>query len=91
MKAIQAQTYGGPEVLVYRDAPRPKPGEGQVLIRVHAADVNPADWQCLARRSARTQFPWTPGFDVSGVVVEVGRKAPGFGVGDAVYGLASTL
>jgi len=43
MKAIQIHNYGGPEVLKYEDAPRPKPGEGEVLIRVHAATVNPID------------------------------------------------
>jgi len=87
MKAIQARVCGGPEVLVYEHAPRPHPGEGHVLIRVHAAGVNPADWQVLSRRSFKRQFPWTPGFDVSGVIVESGRRASGFDVGDAVYGM----
>src|SRR6266404_2708097 len=45
MKAIRIHNYGGPEVLQYEDAPRPKPQAGEVLIRVHAAGVNPIDWK----------------------------------------------
>ena len=43
MKAVRIHEYGGPEVLKYEDAPRPKPAAGEVLIRVHAAGVNPVD------------------------------------------------
>ncbi len=45
MKAVRVHAYGGPEVLTYEDAPRPKPGPGELLIRVHAAGVNPVDWK----------------------------------------------
>ena len=45
MKAIRIHNYGGAEVLKYEDAPRPQPAEGEVLIRIHAAGVNPADWK----------------------------------------------
>ena len=45
MKAVSIHKYGGPEVLQYEDAPRPQFGSGAVLIRVHAAGVNPADWK----------------------------------------------
>lgn len=43
MKAVQMHSYGGPEVLVYEDAPRPKPGPGELLVRVHAAAINSLD------------------------------------------------
>ena len=45
MKAIRIHNYGGPEVLRYEDAPRPTPGPGELLIKVHAASVNPVDWK----------------------------------------------
>jgi len=44
MKAVRIHQYGSPEVLIYEDAPRPVPGPAEVLIRVHAAGVNPIDW-----------------------------------------------
>ena len=45
MKAVRIHTYGGPEVLKYEEALRPKPGNSELLIRVHAAGVNPVDWK----------------------------------------------
>jgi NADPH:quinone reductase-like Zn-dependent oxidoreductase len=45
MKAVCIYSYGGPGVLVYEDAPRPHPAEGEVLVRVHAAGINPVDWK----------------------------------------------
>lgn len=45
MKAIRIHEYGGPDVLHYEDAPLPEPGEGDVLVRVHAAGLNPIDWK----------------------------------------------
>ena len=45
MKAVRVHAYGGPEVLKCEDAPRPLAGPGQLLIRVHAAGVNPVDWK----------------------------------------------
>jgi NADPH:quinone reductase-like Zn-dependent oxidoreductase len=48
MKAVRMYEYGGPEVLAYEDAPRPKPGRGEVLVRVCAAAVNPVDWKIRA-------------------------------------------
>lgn len=45
MKAVCIYSYGGPEVLVYEDAPQPHPGQGEVVVRVHAAGINPVDWK----------------------------------------------
>ncbi len=89
MKAIRIHTHGGPEVLVYEDAPRPVPSTGEVLIRVYAAGVNPADWKTRAApsRLAPAAFPAILGWDVSGVVETVGPDVTEFREGDAVYGM----
>jgi NADPH:quinone reductase-like Zn-dependent oxidoreductase len=88
MKAVSIYSYGGPEVLVYEDAPRPHPGEGEVLVRVHAAGINPVDWKIregqLQGMLAHT-FPLVLGWDVSGVVEAVGSGLTRIKVGDEVY------
>lgn len=88
MKAVRIHNYGGPDVLAYEDAPRPTPGPGEVLIRVHATTVNPFD--CAARAGYMTGyfnyiFPLVIGTDVSGVIEEVGAGVTGFSAGDQVY------
>ena len=88
MKAIQIHNYGGPEVLQYEDAPRPKPQAGEVLIRVHAAGVNPIDWK--VREGHMKDFwphklPLILGWDLSGVVEELGRGVSRFKIGHEVY------
>ena len=88
MKAIRIHEYGGPEVLRYEDAPTPKPAEGDVLVRVHAAGINPVDWkvrQGYLREKIPYPLPFIPGWDLSGVVEAVGPGAKGFAVGDEVY------
>ena len=97
MKAIQIYSEGGPEVLVYEDVPRPTAGPGEVLIRVYAAGVNPADWRARAGfPDIPEQFrhaiphiprPSIPGLDVSGIVEAVGSDVTEFHEGDAVYGM----
>ena len=89
MKAVRIYRYGGPDVLTYEDAPRPEPNDDEVLIRVHAAAVNPADWQIRSgkHRVIKGPFPLILGLDVSGVVEEVGRSVADLRVGDAVYGM----
>src|SRR4051794_8880285 len=91
MKAIVAHEYGAPEVLRYEDAPRPKPKENELLVRVIACGVNPADPLVISGRFARefgTHLPLIPGYDVAGVVDETGAKVTKFKKGDAVYGYA---
>jgi NADPH:quinone reductase-like Zn-dependent oxidoreductase len=81
--------YGGPEVLKYEDAPRPEPAEGEVLVKVHAAGVNPVDWKIRAgyMRSFRDYpMPFIPGWDFSGTIDQLGRGvAPAWKSGDEVY------
>ena len=88
MKAVRFHEFGGPEVLVYEDAPCPEPGAGEILVKVHAAGVNPVDWKVragmLTRLFAHT-LPLIPGWDFSGVVEAVGAGVAGFKEGDEVY------
>src|SRR3954469_23438317 len=91
MKAIVAHEYGAPEVLKYEDAPRPEPKENELLVRVIACGVNPADPLIVSGRMAKefgTQLPLIPGYDVAGVVERTGAKVTKFKKGDAVYGYA---
>src|SRR5882724_9945778 len=91
MKAIRIHNYGGPEVLQYEDAPRPKPQAGEVLIRVHAAGVDPIDWKVRQGHMKDFwphKFPLILGWDLSGVVEEIGpgpAAAGRFKKGDEVY------
>lgn len=90
MKAIRFHSYGGPEVLVQEDAPRPEAAAGEVLIRVHAAGVNPLDWKARAgyvKEWLQHRLPLIPGWDVSGVVEAIGAGYTDLNVGDEVYGL----
>lgn len=92
MQAIQAHDYGGPEVLVLEHAQLPRLNADQVLIRLKAAGVNPADWKYRAglyRQFMPLEFPWTPGLDGSGVVEAVGANVTAFKKGDEVYGIVA--
>ena len=85
MKAVRIHEYGGPEVLVYEDAPDPEPGPQQVLVRVEAATVNPVD---VAVREDRFPTPKQPpkiiGSDGAGVVESVGDAVTAVRPGDEV-------
>lgn len=92
MHAVRIHDYGGPDVLVYEKAPCPQPKAGEVLIRVNAAGVNPAD--CAMRTGAYKQFmplqfPWTPGVEGAGTVEEVGADVSTFQIAQRVYGILS--
>ena len=89
MKAVRYHDYGGPEVLCYEDAPIPGPGPREVLVRVHAAGVNPADRQIRAGLRFRLEKPFVfiPGCEVSGVVEQRGAEVTTLAVGDEVYGM----
>ena len=88
MKAVRVHEYGGPEVLKYEDAQRPEPAAGEVLVRVHAAGVNPVDWKVRAgytKGFLDYKLPMIPGWDLSGVVESVGAGVTDWKKGDEVY------
>ncbi|MEG3089268.1 NADP-dependent oxidoreductase [Sphingomonas sp. PB4P5] len=94
MKAVRLYEFGGPEVLRYEDAPLPEIGSGEVLVRVHAASLNPPD--LMLRDGYRALppewqpnpvFPLTIGTDVSGVVEVVADDVTGFTVGEEVFSM----
>ena len=89
MKAIRVHQYGGPEQLRFEDTSAPNPADGQVLVRVQAASVNPIDYKLASgalRQLMPLSFPWVPGGDFAGVVEAVGRGVTTMKRGDAVYG-----
>ena len=89
MKAAYIEKFGGPEVLQYGELPDPVAGPGEVVVDVHAATVNAADWKFRAGEYARhsnVKFPQIPGRDFSGVISAVGDGAD-LKVGDAVFGV----
>jgi NADPH:quinone reductase-like Zn-dependent oxidoreductase len=88
MKAVRIHEYGGPEVLKYEDGPRPAPGTGEVLIRVHAAGINPMDWKVRAgylKDYLPYKLPMVPGWDVSGVIEATGAGVTRWQQGQEVY------
>jgi NADPH:quinone reductase-like Zn-dependent oxidoreductase len=92
MKAIRLHRRGGPEQLVYEDAPRPELSLGDVLIRVHATGITPAEltWpETYLHCDGSERLPSIPGHEVSGVVEELAEGVRKLMIGDEVYGLTS--
>jgi len=92
MKAVVLHQYGGPKELKYEDFQDPTPGEGEVLVRVAAASINPIDWKIrsgVMKEYFPVEFPAILGRDVSGVVRAVGPGVDGFVPGDKVFALAN--
>ncbi|WP_328322661.1 NADP-dependent oxidoreductase [Kribbella sp. NBC_00382] len=89
MQAVVAQGIGGPEVLSLQEVERPVPGLTEILVRVHAAGINPTDWKAraLGGRLADGDSPVILGYDVAGVVEEVGGGVTWLRVGDEVLGM----
>ena len=86
MKAIRVHEFGGPEVLRLEDVPMPRPGPGQVLVRMHAIGVNPVETYVRAGTFGyRPALPYTPGNDGAGVVEDVGSDVNELKPGDRVY------
>lgn len=92
MKAIVLHEYGGPEKLKYEDFEDPKIGEGEVLVKVASASVNPVDWKMrsgAAKDHYPVEFPGILGRDIAGIVREVSPDVRDFIPGDRVMALAS--
>lgn len=87
MRAIRQEVLGGPEVLHEVEVERPSPGFSQILVKVHAAGVNPTDWGHRAFGIFLGPPPFTLGWDVSGTVVETGFGVTIFKPGDKVFGM----
>ena len=86
MKAIRVHEFDGPEVLKLEDVATPKPSSGEVLVRIHAAGVNPYDTYMRAGTYAvKPSLPYTPGSDGAGVVEAVGEGVKKAKKGDRVY------
>jgi NADPH2:quinone reductase len=83
MRAIQIKKTGGPEVMELAALPTPKPGAGQVLVKIEASGVNFIDTYLREGRYP-AELPFTPGQEAAGTVVELGAEVSGFAVGDRV-------
>ena len=86
MKAAFIDRFGGPEVIQYGDLPDPVPAAGEVVVDVHAASVNGADWKVRVGDYKQTKFPLILGRDFSGMVSAVGAGTD-LTVGDPVFGV----
>ncbi|MFO0861472.1 MAG: NADPH:quinone reductase [Phycisphaerales bacterium] len=84
MRAIRVHQFGDPTVLKLEELPAPAPAASQALVRVHAIGVNPVDTYIRSGTYGPQNFPFTPGYDASGVVERVGDSFSGFAVGERV-------
>src|SRR3954467_11348658 len=92
VRAIRLHARGGPEQIVYEDAPLPAPAAGEALLRVYAAGITPTEltWsETYQTPDGHERLPTIPGHDVSGVVGALGPGASDVSAGDAVYGLVA--
>lgn len=90
MIAIEYSRYGGPEVIELREVPVPQPQRGEVLVRVHAAALNPKDALVRAgkfKHLAGAGFPKRMGYDLAGVVADVGSGVSDLAIGQRVFGM----
>lgn len=94
MKAVRQHEFGGPEVLLYEDAPIPELHTGEVRVKVYAIGLNPPDWYLRdgykmlpLEWQPKVPFPIILGTDISGVIVSVADGIEGFSVGDEVYSM----
>ena len=86
MRAIRVHAFGAPDVMKVEEVPDPKPGAGQVVVRVKAAGVNPSDTYMRSGAYAnKPPLPYTPGSDGAGVVEAIGEGVTNVAVGERVY------
>jgi NADPH:quinone reductase-like Zn-dependent oxidoreductase len=90
MKAVRIHSFGGPEALCFDDVRPPEPAPGEVLVRVHAAGVNPLDWKMREGQFETLSLPRTLGGDFSGVVEALGPGVTEFFTGQSVFGNAGS-
>lgn len=90
MQAIQVHEFGGPEQLRLEQIPRPEPQTGEVLVRIHAVGVLPAEWKMrrgdFHRPGTPARFPYIPGSAFAGVIESLGPDVTAFEPGQAVFG-----
>lgn len=90
MKAVRIHSFGGPDVMKLEELPVPEPQQGEILVRVHAASVNPVDYKTREGKYpmvSRDKLPITLGRDISGVIERCGPGVANFKQGDSVYAL----
>lgn len=93
MKAVAIKQYGGKEQLKEIDIPKPTPKEKQVIVKLHATSINPIDWKLregYLKAMMPFEFPIILGWDVAGIVEEVGGHVQDFKVGDRVFARPET-
>src|SRR5262245_36734259 len=94
MKAVRIHAYGDASVLTYEDAPRPAPADNEIMVRIHAAGVNPIDWKIRSgalKDWIPHSFPFVPGVDFSGTIEGVGPKVQNLKPGDEAFGEAKVM
>jgi len=89
MHVVRLHQYGAAENLIYEEAQRPEPQPGEALVRVRAIGINPVDWKTREGRGVAEELdpPIILGWDIAGVIEEVGGGADQFAVGDEVFGM----
>ncbi len=89
MKAIRVHAFGGNDAMVLDDVPDPTAGEGEYVVKIRAAGVNPVDWKIVRGNLAKGfphAMPFVPGWDLAGEILARGHAARRFAVGDKVFG-----
>ena len=88
MKAVVIHEFGGREKLTLVEVPRPEPAEGEVLVRIKAAGINPVDWKIREgwlKDLLPHEFPIIPGWDLAGVIEETGSSVKRFAKGAKIF------